>query len=121
MGTNKKKYTSPYIIFGTLAAIIVLTFMFYLNRLDLPYFISYLLAINISVFLFYGYDKLIAGSTLLRIPEKILHSIAILGGSPSALLAQKLFRHKTAKKSFLIIYWGIVIIQIAIILKLYVF
>jgi uncharacterized membrane protein YsdA (DUF1294 family) len=46
-----------------------------------------------------------------RAPEMVLHTLALLGGSPTALISQKLFRHKTSKKSFIIIYWLIVLMQ----------
>jgi uncharacterized membrane protein YsdA (DUF1294 family) len=35
-----------------------------------------------------------------RVPEKTLFLLAILGGSPGALLGMKLFHHKTNHKSF---------------------
>lgn len=38
-----------------------------------------------------------------RIPENVLHTLAFLGGGFSAAIAQRVFRHKTQKKSFKII------------------
>ncbi|MBT8142937.1 MAG: DUF1294 domain-containing protein [Gammaproteobacteria bacterium] len=71
----------------------------------------YLVVINVSTFLMYGYDKSVAGTHKARVPEDRLHLFALLGGSPAAFAAQKFFRHKTMKKSFKIMYWVIVIIQ----------
>lgn len=60
----------------------------------------------------YLVDKVIAGKNkFIRVPEIVLHTLALLGGSPMALIFQKLFRHKISKKSFMIIYWLIVLLQ----------
>ena len=70
----------------------------------LPY---YLLAVNLLTFLAYGIDKWKAVHNghrskhqLRRIPEASLLFLAIFGGSPAALLAMYLFRHKTLHKKF---------------------
>ncbi len=111
-----KKRTSPYYLYGSIALFIVATIAFLLIYKGLHFIPSYLIAINLTTFLFYGYDKLIAGKTFfLRVPEWILHSLAIFGGSPTGLIAQKLFHHKTIKRSFQLVYWLIVIVQLAII------
>ena len=63
----------------------------------------------------YLLDKVIAGKNkFIRVPEVVLHTLALLGGSPMALISQKLFRHKISKKSFVIIYWLIVLGQVGI-------
>ncbi|MCG4455315.1 DUF1294 domain-containing protein [Pseudomonas sp. MMS21-TM103] len=43
-----------------------------------------------------------------RIPENSLHLVELLGGWPGALLAQKIFRHKTRKASDQLLIWTIV-------------
>jgi uncharacterized membrane protein YsdA (DUF1294 family) len=43
----------------------------------------------------------------------ILHAAALVGGSPGALIAQMLFRHKTRKFKFRLIFVGIVALQCA--------
>jgi len=111
-----KKRTSPYYLYGISAFIVtIIATVFLWSFAHLHIIFAYLLSINLSTFLFYGYDKMIAGSSILRVPEWILHSLSIAGGSPTGLIAQKLFRHKTIKRSFQFIYWTIVIIQVAII------
>jgi uncharacterized membrane protein YsdA (DUF1294 family) len=74
-------------------------------------FYAYLAGINIIVFLFYGYDKRQSRNHKARIPEITLHLLALLGGSPGALLGQLSFRHKTKKLSFKIVFLAIVLIQ----------
>ena len=114
-------YRTPYFRFGVIALIFVIGLFSLIYRLGLTHFITYLIAINITSFLFYGYDKLIAGTSRLRVPEAMLHTLAIMGGSPAGLLAQKAFKHKTIKRSFQTLYWLIVILQISFIVYWYIF
>lgn len=62
--------------------------------------LAWWLALNVATVLLFGYDKAIAGGRRRRIPERTLLGFALIGGSPGALLAMGLFRHKTAKPSF---------------------
>ena len=78
----------------------------------MPYLLAYLLAINLFTFLTYGYDKRAARKHKWRTPEATLHLLALLGGTPAAFIAQRLFRHKTAKLSFQFVYWAIVAVHI---------
>lgn len=66
----------------------------------MPAWLAWWLAINVATVLLFGYDKAIAGGRRRRIPERTLLGFALLGGSPGALLAMGLFRHKTAKPTF---------------------
>jgi len=80
----------------------------------LPPVYAALLGVNAVTLLLYGYDKrqAIVGRT--RIPEVALHGVALLGGSPAAMLAQGLFRHKTRKRGFRMVFAGIVLLQIGL-------
>lgn len=69
---------------------------------------AWLVAVNGLTFLYYAYDKRIAGGTWSRVPEITLHALAAGGGSPAALLAQWLLRHKTVKPAFQRVFWAIV-------------
>jgi len=69
--------------------------------------LCYLAAVNLLTFLAYGLDKWKAVCNgrrskhrSRRIPEASLLLLAALGGSPAALLAMYLFRHKTLHKKF---------------------
>lgn len=46
-------------------------------------------------FLFYGFDKNRAIKNKNRVPEIVLHILALIGGTHGAFLGQKVFRHKT--------------------------
>jgi uncharacterized membrane protein YsdA (DUF1294 family) len=82
-------------------------------RLGLGLWYACLIGINTVTVLVYGYDKLQAISGGGRVPELVLHLAALSGGSPGALLAQGLFRHKTRKVSFKLVFIGIVLLQVA--------
>lgn len=48
-----------------------------------------------------------------RISERTLHGLALAGGWPGALLAQRWLRHKTIKRSFRIQFWATVALNLA--------
>ena len=73
----------------------------------------YLLAINLLAFVLYGIDKVKAKHKRWRIPEAVLLWLAILGGSPAALVAMHLFHHKTLHKKFLYGVPAILLLQLA--------
>ncbi|MBC5840508.1 DUF1294 domain-containing protein [Flavobacterium sp. F-380] len=70
------------------------------------------LILSILGFVSTGYDKNLAKKRKRRIPEKTLLSIAALGGSFGVGIAMLLFRHKTAKATFLWKYFGVLLLQI---------
>lgn len=59
-------------------------------------------------FILYWRDKNSAQQGRQRIPENTLHLVELAGGWPGALLAQQVFRHKTRKASYQLMFWGIV-------------
>lgn len=62
----------------------------------------------------YGWDKSAAGRNGSRAPEKTLHTQALLGGWPGAMIAQQVLRHKSSKESFRAVFWLTVLINIAL-------
>lgn len=83
----------------------------------LPIFFNYLVAINLTTFFMYGYDKLKAMTGWgMRIPEKVLHILVTLGGSVGGLFAMGIFGHKISKISFYKITWMIIVIQLTLLL-----
>ena len=73
----------------------------------------YLLAANLLTFVIYGIDKWKARHNRWRIPEATLLLLAALGGSIGALLAMRVFRHKTQHKKFRYGVPAILLVQLA--------
>lgn len=71
------------------------------------------LAVNLWAFCLMGMDKYRAKKDLRRVPEKRFFLLALLGGTPGAILGMWTFRHKTRHWYFR---WGlpaILILQLA--------
>lgn len=62
--------------------------------------------LSILLFVLYGLDKAQALAAGRRIPERVLHGLALFGGFPGGLLGRALFHHKTRKPFFLILLLG---------------
>ena len=73
---------------------------------------SGLLIINGWTVLRFWQDKRRAQNGERRIPESDLLGLALVGGSPGALLARRLFRHKTRKQPFTTYLLLIIAVQI---------
>lgn len=71
-------------------------------------------AVNVVTLFFYYGDKTAAQRGESRTPESTLHALEFAGGWPGALLAQRLFRHKTAKASYRAGFRTAVVLHIAV-------
>ncbi|WP_283421270.1 DUF1294 domain-containing protein [Chryseobacterium profundimaris] len=71
--------------------------------------------ISIITFIIFGIDKRKAIKHQRRISENILLTFTFFGGTIGALLGMLIFRHKISKRSFLLKFSGIVIIQIMLV------
>lgn len=67
--------------------------------------------VSVVAFLLYWSDKRKARADAWRTPENVLHALELAGGWPGALLAQQVFRHKTRKVSFQVVFWFIVLLH----------
>ena len=76
--------------------------------------IFYLLAINLLTFVTYGVDKWKARHNRWRVREAALLLLAALGGSIGALLAMRVFHHKTQHKKFRYGVPALLLVQLAI-------
>ena len=74
----------------------------------MPAVLSIYALMSAVAFGLYRIDKQRAARGDWRVREITLHVVALLGGWPGALAAQRVFRHKTSKRSFLIVFWTIV-------------
>lgn len=77
-----------------------------------------LVLINLWTVLRFWQDKQRAKAGERRIPEADLLGLAMIGGSPGALLARRLFRHKTRKEPFSTLLLLIVVVQVGAVVGL---
>ncbi len=73
-----------------------------------------LAALNLWTFASFWHDKRQAISGGWRVPEGRLLLLAALGGSPGALAARQLLRHKTRKQPFAALLWLIALVQLGL-------
>ncbi len=81
---------------------------------SLIYF-SAVLVMSVACFVAYGWDKRCAVNGGRRLPESTLQLLALFGGWPGAIVGQKHFRHKTKKLSFLVVFWAVVVVHLAVV------
>ncbi|MVV50541.1 DUF1294 domain-containing protein [Pseudomonas sp. PB120] len=67
--------------------------------------------VSVLAFFLYWSDKRKARTDSWRTPENVLHAVELAGGWPGALIAQQVFRHKTRKISYQILFWMIVLLH----------
>lgn len=63
-------------------------------------FLIFYIVMNMVSFAFYGIDKKRAIKKEWRIPEKVLLTVALVGGSLGALIGMYFFHHKTKHWKF---------------------
>lgn len=72
----------------------------------------YFIIINTFTFFCFGYDKQLARKNKWRIQERTLFFLVLVGGTIGGLIGMNIFRHKTSKTSFKLIFYGILIAQL---------
>lgn len=82
-----------------------------MNRLPWLVVVAYGV-MSLATFVVYGLDKSKAQQGKWRIPESTLHLMGLLGGWPGGLAGQRLFRHKSSKVEFLLVFWGTVVLNV---------
>jgi len=97
-------YSSPKQTFSLAAIFLVLLAALALVLLTSwnPWWI-WLTAVNLVAFLAYGYDKAQARSDGARIPEIVLHGLALAGGFVGGWVGRAVFHHKTRKSIFAVV------------------
>lgn len=69
----------------------------------IPVYPAWLVGAGIVLFLLYGFDKQRAGTGGRRVPEAVLHGMALVGGVAGGWAGRAGFRHKTRKPVFLVV------------------
>lgn len=88
--------------------------------LEVPVYPAWLLGLSVVTFFAYGYDKRQAVRGGGRVPEIVLHGLALAGGFPGGWAGRSVFRHKTRHTSFLIVLIISTMIHAGLIWQLYV-
>ena len=70
--------------------------------------------LSIVTFAVYAHDKRAAQKEAWRTKEASLHLLALVGGWPGALWAQKILRHKSQKQPFKAILWLTIFVNISV-------
>ena len=83
--------------------------MSHIEELDWRILFGVPLMVSVITFFTYRSDKLRARQGDWRIPESTLHTLELFGGWPGAFLAQRIYRHKTIKRSFQFAFWSIIV------------
>lgn len=109
------KYTAPMSKaqgFSVLFLVLVAGWV-WLSRCPYWVLIAYI-CLSIVTFAVYAHDKRAAQKEAWRTKEVSLHFLALIGGWPGALWAQKILRHKSQKQPFKAILWLTIIVNISV-------
>jgi uncharacterized membrane protein YsdA (DUF1294 family)/cold shock CspA family protein len=66
---------------------------------------------SVAAFALYRADKSAATRGAWRVSESTLQFVSLLGGWPGALLAQRVYRHKTRKQPFQAVFWAAALVN----------
>lgn len=86
----------------------------------MKYLLIYLIVINLIAFCLFAIDKYCAIKQKYRIREKTFFILSFIGGVLGLIISGQIFRHKTKKMIFNIVYvisiliWGYIIVKIGI-------
>jgi uncharacterized membrane protein YsdA (DUF1294 family)/cold shock CspA family protein len=105
---NPKPITKIFLILFAIGFIAVAGWS--VSTYNMPIQILYLyLAASAFTFLVYAKDKRAARRNRWRTKESTLHTLALIGGWPGALIAQQVLRHKSRKNAFQFMFWTTVV------------
>ena len=106
--------------FGPAFALLFVAVLFgavFIERLPMTLLAAYALMSGVA-FIAYGLDKSAANAGRQRTPETTLHFLGLIGGWPGALLAQRVFRHKSRKLAFQRTFRVTVVVNVAVLMLL---
>lgn len=78
--------------------------------------VAYLVGINGMSLCAMGLDKLAARHHGARIRQRFLYTLALAGGWPAGVLGMLMFRHKTRKTDFLVVYACMALLHVGLLL-----
>ena len=108
-GSGKTRgFKSTFFLICIFGVLLLLGFWVNISIVVLGYFP----VISVITFLVYAKDKKAAQKGNWRTEESMLHFLALIGGWPGALMAQRVLRHKSRKLSFLLVFWITVVLNV---------
>ena len=102
-----------------LAFFIVITTWILTQWTSMPVLWGGIIGLNILSAFTFAYDKFVAGRGVTRIPERVLLTLCLVGGSMGGGLIMFGLRHKTSKTAFVRLFAGIVILQVLALLSVF--
>ena len=109
--TGQKSLHVKLLVFAAVCALpLVGSLSFWLRGIWLIPLAAYGI-VSVLAFFLYWSDKRKARTDTWRTPENVLHAVELAGGWPGALVAQQVFRHKTRKVSYQVLFWVIVLLH----------
>jgi uncharacterized membrane protein YsdA (DUF1294 family)/cold shock CspA family protein len=117
-GKQRKRVLTPSHHTGRLSYIAVAGFIaifavVWLFVIPLPLWVVVLYGgMSLVTFIAYALDKRAAATDGWRVAEGSLLALGLVGGWPGAIVAQQMFRHKTVKVSFQVVFWVTVVVNV---------
>jgi uncharacterized membrane protein YsdA (DUF1294 family)/cold shock CspA family protein len=110
---EKTRPTSSAAAYVFIAAFAVVLAVLLIRGLVSPLVPAIYVVVSLLTIFAYAFDKSAAMNDRWRTEEQTLHVLETLGGWPGALIAQRLFRHKTNKTSYQVAFWLCVFVNLA--------
>ena len=109
MATRARNLNKTY-LYGAIALGAALFALLWLV-LKWNWYLCWLIGWSVATFLVYGIDKAQAGRHGWRVPENLLHGLALVGGAVGGWLGMFGFRHKTQKPVFKVVLAAATVLQ----------
>lgn len=115
---QRKRVLTPSNHTGNLSYIAVAGFLaifavVWVFIIPLPFWVVLLYGgMSLVTFIAYALDKRAAASSGWRVAEGSLLALGLAGGWPGAIVAQQMYRHKTVKVSFQVVFWVTVVVNV---------
>jgi uncharacterized membrane protein YsdA (DUF1294 family) len=117
---GRTRFSSPYRFYALMAVLVALAITGALIWwLGIRIYIAWILAMSVVTFAAYGFDKQRAVNGGGRVPELVLHALALAGGFAGGWAGRAIFRHKTLHTSFTVVLFLATAIHAAVLLWLY--
>jgi len=110
--TYLKKPKQAFTLIAMALAAVLGIFLYWFTKWN-PY-IVWVITLSVITFLMYGYDKAQSKVDGQRVPEIVLHGLALAGGFLGGWVGRWVFHHKTNKPVFTVILVMSTVVQLGI-------